>query len=80
MVNDTQAILVLYNTKPEHSESFISLSKNLENSGSKMDIVVYDNSPEPVYRKEASFEDWNIHYIHDRSNPGVNKVYNMTFG
>jgi GT2 family glycosyltransferase len=79
MVNDTLAVLVLYNTELEHSESFISLSKNLENSGSKMDIVVYDNSPEPVYEKEASFENWNIHYFHDRSNPGVSKAYNEGF-
>ncbi len=79
MINDTLAVLVLYETKLEHSESFISLSKNLENPGSKMDIVVYDNSPEAVYEKEASFENWNIHYIHDRSNPGVSKAYNEGF-
>ncbi|MDD5616659.1 MAG: glycosyltransferase [Candidatus Methanoperedens sp.] len=79
MINDTLAVLVLYNTELEHSESFISLSKNLENSGSKMDIVVYDNSPEAVYEKESGFENWNIHYIHDSSNPGVSKAYNEGF-
>lgn len=79
MINDTLAVLVLYETKLEHSESFMSLSKNLENSDSKMDIVVYDNSPEPVYEKEVGFENWNIHYIHDRSNPGVSKAYNEGF-
>jgi len=78
-VNDTLAVLVLYETRLEHCESFLSLSKNLKNTGSKMDIVVYDNSPEPVYQKEASFENWNIHYIHDRSNPGVSKAYNEGF-
>lgn len=60
----------------KHSESFMSLSKNLENSGSKMYIVVYDNSPVSEYEKEAGFENWNIHYIHYRSNPGVSKAYN----
>lgn len=79
MINDTLAVLVLYETRLEHSKSFMSLSKNLENFGSRMDIVIYDNSPEPVYEKEASFENWNIHYIHDRSNPGVSKAYNEGF-
>lgn len=78
-VNDTLAVLVLYEKRLEHCESFLSLSKNLKNSGSMMDIVVYDNSPEPVYEKEASFDNWNIHYIQDRSNPGVSKAYNEGF-
>ena len=78
-VNDTLAVLVLYETRLEHCESFLSLSKNLKNSGSKMDIVVYDNSPEPAYEKKASFDNWNIHYIHDGSNPGVSKAYNEGF-
>jgi len=63
----------------EHCESFLSLSKNLKNSGSKMDIVAYDNSPEPSYENKACFENWNIHYIHDRLNPGVSKAYNEGF-
>ncbi|MCX9026379.1 MAG: glycosyltransferase [Candidatus Methanoperedens sp.] len=71
--------MVLYETRLEHCESFLSLSKNLKNSGSKMDIIVYDNSPKPVYEKEARFENWIIHYIHDRSNPGVSKAYNEGF-
>ena len=79
ILNDTLAVLVLYETRLEHCESFLSLSKNLENSGSKMDIVVYDNSPEPVYETETGFDNWNIHYIHDRSNPGVSKAYNEGF-
>jgi len=44
-----------------------------------MDILVYDNSPEPAYVKENSFKNWKIHYIHDRSNPGVSKAYNEGF-
>lgn len=78
-VNDMLAVLVLYETRLEHCESFLSLSKNLKNSGSKMDIVVYDNSSEPSYEKEANFDNWNLHYIHDRSNPGVSKAYNEGF-
>ncbi len=78
-VNDMLAVLVLYENRLEHCESFLSLSENLKNSGSKMDIVVYDNSPEPVYETKSSFENWNIHYIHDRSNPGVSKAYNEGF-
>lgn len=78
-INDTLAVLVLYETRLEHSESFKSLSKNLENSDSKMDILVYDNNLEPAYEKEASFENWNILYIRDRSNPGVSKAYNEGF-
>jgi GT2 family glycosyltransferase len=43
-----------------------------------MDIVVYDNSPTPMLfeREDKLHELWNLHYIHDQSNPGVSKAYN----
>ena len=71
------AVLVLYKTRLEDSETFVSLSDSLKSSKLIMDIVVYDNSPTPmVTAPECINDSWTIHYIHDETNPGVSKAYN----
>lgn len=80
-VNAIMAVLVLYKTKLEDSETFVSLGNSLKNSKLRMDIVVYDNSPTPmVTAPECINDNWTIHYIHDNTNPGVSKAYNEGFG
>lgn len=74
------AVLVLYKTRLEDSETFVSLGNSLKNSKLKMDIVVYDNSPTPMVVDSDSISDsWRIHYVHDETNPGVSKAYNEGF-
>jgi len=74
------AVLVLYKTRLEVSETFISLGNSLKNSKLRMDIVVYDNSPTPMATAlECTNDNWTIHYIHDKTNPGVSKAYNEGF-
>lgn len=75
------AVLVLYKTRLEDSETFVSLGNSLRSSKLIMDVVVYDNSPTPmVSRPECVNNNWRIHYIHDKTNPGVSKAYNKGFG
>lgn len=42
-----------------------------------MDILVYDNSATAQYIPTSKW--WKIHYVHNPSNPGVSKAYNMGF-
>jgi hypothetical protein len=75
------AVLVLYKTRLEDSETFVSLSNSLKNSKLTMDVMVYDNSPTPmVTAPEGINDNWTIHYIHDKTNPGVSKAYNEGLG
>jgi glycosyltransferase involved in cell wall biosynthesis len=56
------------------------LTKSLVSINARMDIVVYDNSPTPmVTESECINDNWTIHYIHDKTNPGVSKAYNTGF-
>lgn len=74
------AVLVLYKTRLEDSEAFMSLSNSLKNSNLKMDIAIYDNSPTPMISESECISDcWRIHYRHDETNAGVSTAYNMGF-
>lgn len=80
-VNAIMAVLVLYKTRLEDSETFVSLSNSLKNSKLTMDVMVYDNSPTPMMTESDSISDnWRIHYVHDKTNPGVSKAYNEGLG
>ena len=76
------AVLVLYKTKFSMAKTVQTLSKSMAIVGwTRLDIVVYDNSPE----YNTSFIDnekdniyFAIHYIADYSNSGVSKAYNIT--
>ena len=75
------AVLVLYKTRLQDSETFVSLSNSLKNSKLTMDVVVYDNSPTPTLADPERISDnWRIRYIHDETNPGVSKAYNEGLG
>ena len=73
-------ILVIYKRKLNESDSFISLVNSLKNTHVNVDIFIYDNSPSSmILDEELSGENWNIHYVHDKTNPGVSKAYNEGF-
>lgn len=73
-------VIVLYNTRLQDSETFISIKRSLKFSSSTMDIIIYDNSTIAAFRNESIFllDNVNIHYFHDPSNPGVGKAYNAS--
>lgn len=70
---NTLAVLVLYNEKLEHSNTFLSLNKAIPN-GQTLDLFIHDNSPES--QEINTFEKFNINYVHNPSNPGVSAAYN----
>ncbi|MBB6127046.1 glycosyltransferase [Mucilaginibacter lappiensis] len=74
---DIFAVIVLYKTKLSDSKTFLSLTRSLIVNNSKLDLLVYDNSPE--YNVECKFEypEWNITYMPDINNGGVSKAYNI---
>lgn len=72
--------MVLYQKRAEESETFLSLAKCLHGRPEKIDAVIYDNSPAPLWHDiEKQYDGLRIHYISDPSNPGVSKAYNAGF-
>jgi len=74
--DDILTVIVLYKKELCESESFKSLKKSVfYNLEGKLDLYIYDNSPES--HQVNSNDYYNIIYVHDPSNPGVSKAYNM---
>ena len=74
-LNNILIVIVIYKRTLRQSETFLSLEKNLSHvTGQKLDIYIYDNSPEP--QQIAENEQLQIIYEHDASNSGVSKAYN----
>jgi rhamnosyltransferase len=69
------AVLVLYQQSLEQSVTFQSLSPILRGTSLPLQLLVYDNSPAPMGFPGASRPGWEIHYVHDPSNPGVSRAY-----
>jgi GT2 family glycosyltransferase len=71
------AVLVTYNRPAAATETLVSLTHSLEQSGCILDLVVYDNSPTPMC-DPADFASgpWRLTCRHDPSNPGVSKGFN----
>lgn len=74
-LNDILAVVVLYRKNLATTETFTSLSRSLQRLDSRLDLLVYDNSPEAAEALETD-QQWHIHYRHDPTNPGVSKAYN----
>ncbi|WP_183560823.1 glycosyltransferase [Mucilaginibacter sp. SP1R1] len=74
------AVLVLYKLNLNKSKTFLSILKSLQKAGSKLDLLVYDNSP--AYNADiastiSSLSEVNINYYPDNNNSGVSKAYNL---
>lgn len=70
-------IVVLYKQRIEESLTFLSLNQNLKEMDIRMDVFVYDNSPEKQYSQQLfEWENFNITYLHDQNNSGLSKAYN----
>ena len=70
-------IVVLYKQRIDQSLTLSTLNQNLTDLGIKMDIFLYDNSPEKQYDQHLfQWENFNITYLHDTKNSGLSKAYN----
>ena len=78
-LDDVLAVLVLYRRDLAAAETFSSLSRALDKSGSSLELLVYDNSPAPMVSAGGRYPGWRIHHIHDPENPGVSRAYNEGF-
>lgn len=73
------AVLVLYKLSLIKSQTFLSLKRSLEINNRRLDIVVYDNTPEYNIGQTLQYENdnsLNIIYHPDYDNSGVSKAYN----
>ena len=71
------AVVVLYRSSPAESVAFTCLREHLEQNAPLLDrfeCLVYDNSPEAHDIEAVSFR---CSYIHDPSNPGLARPYNV---
>ncbi|WP_339657170.1 glycosyltransferase [Flavobacterium frigidarium] len=73
------SVIVLYNTNLEDSLTFNALSKSLLFTENKITLIVYDNSANAQIIKDSlrNMFPGTIIYIHDGTNPGVSKAYNV---
>lgn len=75
-MNHVLAVMVLYKTNPLESPTFQSLRRAAAHWGHALDLLIYDNSPECSEPVDAE-PYLRIQYVHDPSNPGLGKAYNM---
>ena len=80
LTEDFLAVLVLYGQTLHGSATFRSLGAELRRSSSRLELLVYDNSPTALGRPGTAdarewAREWDIHYVHDPSNPGVSRAY-----
>lgn len=69
-------VIVLYKVTPEQSHAFSSLREHLDtlpSASEEIQVLLYDNSPEPSPAPEVSF---SCTYLHDPANPGLAHPYN----
>lgn len=73
MANKLVITLVLYQTKFSQSPSYTLLKRYLSETPA-IYLFVYDNSEEA--QMDEVFNQVNVVYLHDRTNPGLAKAYN----
>lgn len=68
---------MLYEVKLQDSLAFKSLTAACQFTKKKLTLCVYDNSS--VAQVPPVDTNWNIHYVHDPTNPGVSRAYNQAY-
>ncbi len=77
---DVLATVVLYRKPAAESETLCTLDRSCEQAGLRMRTLLYDNSPERVFDQAETdrlYPNLEIEYLHDPSNPGVSRAYNV---
>jgi GT2 family glycosyltransferase len=72
-------VVVIYNLKVEKSKTYQTLKQTLFSNKellSNIDLILYDNSPEPQELNPLEFEGGDIIYHHDKRNLGISSAYN----
>jgi GT2 family glycosyltransferase len=73
-MNDFLVVLILYEVQLQNSSAFDSITRAMKDL--KGSLFIYDNSFQP---QVCGSSQWDITYIHDPSNSGVSKAYNIGF-
>lgn len=78
-MDDFIAVIVLYKTALDRCTTLNSLRTALKSTTSKLDVVIYDNSPNYQEVKEDFYPGLSITYVSDLQNSGVSKAYNVGY-
>ncbi len=77
--NNLIAVVVLYKCAPNDSITLQSINAACIKSSVYIDLLIYDNSPNPQ-KKDIRFSNVNVvKYISDTKNPGVGVAYNFSW-
>jgi len=75
-IDDLLFVIVLYKNNLQSSASYVTLCEWFSANNVCGNILVYDNSPDSI---EKIMDNHHVvNYIHDSSNPGVSKAYNVS--
>jgi len=70
-------VVVLYKQSILESLTLQSLNEDLKALDMRMDVFIYDNSPDSEIKEEYfNWNNFNIYYYHDAHNSGLSKAYN----
>lgn len=78
-IKELYIIIVIYKIEYFKSLSYLSLVDSIHKLNVKLDLLIYDNSPDPTTTNSKD-NNFNLTYIHDASNPGVSRAYNIGAG
>lgn len=78
-MDDFLAVVVLYKTQISKCGTLISINADLAKSGTKLDLVIYDNSPDYNQSVVSDFKNFNVTYVADPENSGVSIAYNYGY-
>jgi GT2 family glycosyltransferase len=79
-MEDFIAVLVLYKSALNQSQTFLSICRSLKKNNLRLDLIVYDNTPGYNADLIAGLNvvnNINIDYRQDNDNSGVSKAYNL---
>jgi glycosyltransferase involved in cell wall biosynthesis len=76
-ISQVLPILVIYNQDFREASSIKMLNRMLVGREERMDLFIYDNSKLNEHTNSFQYENFNVSYIHDPSNPGVSRAYNF---
>lgn len=75
--NQILFVVVLYKQNLDQSLTLSSLNHDLVQLRMRMDVFIYDNSPDQQYdQNHFQWNNFTIHYVHDPTNSGLSKAYN----
>lgn len=73
------AVIVLYKMSIHECKTIRSLSNFLNEDFTYLELILYDNSPNPQYFSAKDFPNIKVSYIHDSRNRGLISAYNYAF-